>query len=95
MTAYINLSSLPWAAVAAFFVSRLDKFAHRWLTISDPVAQSKATGPAEIPPDLEAFAMQESEKWAQDSVLATVRERYDAFHDWNKVRAALGVGTLD
>lgn len=95
MSIYGLLASLLWAAVAVLFIARLNTFAHRWLSVSDPVAQSKASLPAQVPPDLESFALQESEKWAQDSVMETIRERFDKLGDWNKVRQALGVGTVD
>lgn len=88
----LMITGLAWAAVAAFFVSRLDAFARLWLT-----SKTQATSPvsaADVPEDLIALAMSESEKWAQDAALSTIRERYEQLKDWNRVRAAVGVGEL-
>lgn len=46
----------------------------------------------EIPDDLLALTMQEGEAWAQEDMLRTIRERYELYHDWNRVRAAMGIG---
>jgi hypothetical protein len=46
-----------------------------------------------IPDDLMALAMQYPEPWAQDDTLKVIRERYEALKDWNRVRAALGIGS--
>lgn len=88
MTSYGLLASLAWAAVAAFCILRGDAFAHRWLDlrVSDPVVKEE-----QIPDDLTAFAMLETEKWAQDAVLKVIRERYTELKNWNGVRAAVGV----
>jgi hypothetical protein len=50
---------------------------------------------AAIPDDLEAFVMQESEKWARDELREDIRARYVEYGDWNKVRAAIGIGALE
>lgn len=47
-----------------------------------------------IPNDLEAVILAESEKWAQEELRQDIRDRYVAFGDWNKVRAAVGVGAM-
>lgn len=86
------LASLVWAAVAAFFVLKLDAYAHRWLSVTHEAKQAPKT--VDIPEDLLAFAMQETEKWAQDATLKVIRERYESFQDWNKVRSAVGIGEL-
>jgi len=39
--------------------------------------------------------MQERESWAQEEVFRAIRERYEELRDWNKVRAAVGVGRID
>jgi hypothetical protein len=49
----------------------------------------------EIPNDLVAVAMQERESWAQEETLRAIRERFEDLRDWNKVRAAVGVGRID
>lgn len=95
MTVYGLVSSVIWALVAVLFMGRLSGIAHRWLSIADPTEREEATKPVLVPDDLMGLAMGESEKWAQDSVLETIRERYDKLKDWNKVRAAVGVGTTN
>lgn len=89
MTVLGFLACLTWAAVAAFFVSRIDRIAHRWLDLTNTARQPSST--VEIPDDLQGLAMAETEKWAQDQTLEAIRERYDRLKDWNRVRAALGV----
>jgi len=49
----------------------------------------------DIPDDLIAVALQENEVWAQEEVTRVIREKYDAYKDWNKVRAAMGLGRRD
>ena len=81
-----------WAATAVLFIYKINTFAHRWLTLT---LEAKTPKPIEeLPDDLVAWAMQETEKWAQDSALKVARERYDALKDWNRVRAAVGIGDV-
>jgi hypothetical protein len=49
----------------------------------------------DIPNDLLAIATAENEVWAQEEVVRVIRERYENLRDWNKVRAAMGVGRID
>lgn len=51
--------------------------------------------PAEIPEDLIAVALQENEVWAQEEMTRVIREKYEQYRDWNKVRAAMGLGRRD
>lgn len=51
--------------------------------------------PAEIPEDLQAVALQENEIWAQEEVIRVIREKYEQYRDWQKVRAAMGIGRRD
>jgi len=96
VTAFGLVASLAWTATAVLFVARLSAFAHRWLSMVEKRSASKQPEPpVEIPNDLTALALSETEKWAQDSVLEAIRERYAALHDWNKVRAAMGIGAID
>lgn len=92
MTAYGLIASLAWTASAVLFVARSDRFLNRWLDARQ--TQTTDRSPIAIPDDLIGFAMAETEKWAQDSVLKVIRERYDEFKDWNKVRAAIGVAQV-
>lgn len=50
---------------------------------------------AEIPDDLVAVAMQENEAWAQEELVRVIREKFEQYKDWNKVRAAMGLGRRD
>ena len=92
MTLYGLLASLAWTALAVLLVSRLDRFGHRWLTQADVSTQSTVV---EVPNDLLGLAMGETEKWAQDATLDVIRQRYETYKDWNKVRAAMGIGAID
>lgn len=93
MTAYGLIAALAWAALAAFFVRRIDVFANRWLDRVKPEHLDMAT--VEIPEDLMALAGNESEKWAHDQTVEAIRERYEQYgRDWNKVRAAFGIGAM-
>lgn len=92
MTLYGFLAAVTWALIGALFIYRLDTFANRWLTVTR-VSKIPAP-PTEIPDDLTALALGETEKWAQDSVLAVIRERFEQLKDWNKVRTAMGVAQV-
>lgn len=61
------------------------------------VSESRDEDPynAEIPDDLMAIAVTENEVWAQEEVVRVIRERYEDLRDWNKVRAAMGIGRID
>lgn len=82
-----------WAAVACYAVYTLAdvvrEFRPSHATPATPFA------PVEVPNDLVAVAMQEREAWAQEEVLRAIRERYEELKDWNKVRAAVGVGRIE
>lgn len=64
---------------------------------ADPMPSAPGMIPAavDIPDDLIAVALQENEVWAQEEVTRVIREKYDAYKDWNKVRAAMGLGRRD
>lgn len=87
------LAHLLWAGVAVYAIHRLSKLVERFVPpvpADVPVAVS-----VEVPDDLVAVAMQERESWAQEEVMRAIRERYEELKDWNKVRAAVGVGRID
>lgn len=64
--------------------------------------RNRAIGSIEIPDDLEAVAMQESEGWARDNERQLMRERFVELaalggtedEVWQKVRRAVGVGEM-
>lgn len=89
MTFYGFLAALIWTAPAVLLISKADRFAHRWL--DERTHRTDVSKEEPIPEDLSAFAMMETEKWAQDAVMKVIRERYTELKDWNGVRAAIGV----
>jgi len=46
----------------------------------------------DIPEDLLALSMQENESWAQEELVRVMREKYETYKDWNRVRSAMGLG---
>jgi hypothetical protein len=87
------LTHLLWAAVAVYAIHRVGDIVVRFAPVRSETALPHA--PVELPDDLVAVAMQERESWAQEEVLRAIRERYEELRDWNKVRAAVGVGRID
>lgn len=83
-----------WAAVATYGIWRLGNIAEAMLAAWRPAPPAKDEL-AEVPADLIAVAMLESEAWAQEETLKAMRERYETLGDWNRVRAAFGVGRID
>ena len=80
---------------------------HRLASAWEQVAEVKTRRPepvpsmpgviqvSDIPEDLVAVALQENEVWAQEEVTRVIRERYEQYRDWNKVRMAMGLGRRD
>lgn len=96
------------APVVALIVSGSLLFAvHRvasaWEQVSDvttrrsePMPSAPGTpAPVEIPEDLIAVALQENEVWAQEELTRVIREKYEQYRDWNRVRMAMGLGRRD
>lgn len=92
---------LVWAGVVVFALVRgervlRDWWVHRYPPV--PLTEQEV----EVPQDIVALAMRESEEWAQEQVLQTAKERYLKVQDasmpdaqkWNLVRRALGIGDL-
>lgn len=70
--------------VGLAFVERLGDF--------KPIRESLAPPPPpSIPDDLAGLAFNETEAWAKEEVLRAIREKYEEYHDWQKVRVAFGV----
>ena len=87
------LTHLLWAAVAVYAIRQMAEVAVRFAPVRSETALPPA--PVEIPEDLVAVANQERESWAQEEVLRVIRERYEDLKDWNRVRAAVGVGRIE
>jgi hypothetical protein len=77
-----------WAIVAAYAV-------WRFAAVVECFAPHADADEVEVPEDLVALAMTHTEGWAQEDTLKAMRERYDQLRDWNRVRAAFGVGRID
>jgi hypothetical protein len=70
--------------VGLAFVERLGDF--------KPIRESLLPPPPPaIPDDLAALAFSETEPWAKEETLRAIREKYEEYHDWSKVRIAFGV----
>lgn len=88
----MELSSLFWPAVAVYAIWRLAPVAERFAPGGvQPLPVKREDEP--MPPDLIAFAMQESEQWARDEARDLVRRKFVEYGDWNLVRRAVGVGS--
>lgn len=86
---------LLWAAVVVYALHRLSAVLERFAPVRPEEVAPAAESLVEIPEDLVAVAMQERESWAQEETLRAIRERFEDLRDWNKVRAAVGVGRID
>ena len=90
MTLYGLVGSLAWCALAFYALRRADIHIGKWINV-----YVRAVEPLEeIPPDLLALAMSETEEWAQSQTVKVIREKYAEYHDWQAVRTALGVATV-
>ncbi len=85
-------SSVVWALAACVCVFR---FSDAIETFS-PSGVDPEEDPleAEIPQDLLAFATSLKDEWAIEDTIKVMRERYADLRDWNRVRAAMGIGSL-
>lgn len=89
----MSLAHLLWAGVTLYAIHRLSQVAERFAPA--PIESTLPPAPVDVPEDLIGVANQERESWAQEEVLRAIRERYDELKDWNRVRAAFGVGRID
>lgn len=82
---------LLWALVAIYAV-------HSAMRVGMAFAPSQAKpGDAEelvIPEDLMAFALSQSEQWAQEEAVRAIQQNYELWKDWNRVRAAMSIGRM-
>ena len=86
------LTEVVWALVVLYGL-------WRWAQVVEgftPSARNPSAIPdeVEVPEDLVALALTHSESWAQEETLRAAREKYDEYKDWNRVRMAMGVGSL-
>lgn len=87
--------TLVWASVVLVILWRVDLIAHAVLSLHTVPASTHDAEAVVIPDDLEAFALEEVELWAQEQVRDVIRERYTDLKDWNLVRRAVGIGDRD
>lgn len=88
------LATAMWTVALAYAVHRLAVAWERTAALRVPGLPSPPAV-VEIPEDLLAVAMQETESWAQEEVVRAIREKYELFGDWNRVRSSFGVGRRD
>jgi len=99
------MSDAPLVALIASgaLLAAVHRVASAWEQVAEvqvaakPGSQAASIVPpaVDIPDDLVAVAMQENESWAQEELLRVIREKHEQYKDWNKVRAALGLGRRD
>jgi hypothetical protein len=89
------LVQLLWVAVAAYAVHRIATVVERFAP-NAPGAVPPFTQVEEvvIPDDLMAFAMSQSEQWAQEEAVRAIQQNYELWKDWNRVRAAMSIGRM-
>lgn len=87
------LIHLLWAGVVVYAIHRLSAVLAQFAPV--PQVSTLPSAPVEVPDDLVGVANQEREPWAQEEVLRAIRERFEDLKDWNKVRAAFGIGRMD
>ena len=85
------LGDITWPLA---LVVAVDRLASAWERFSPPLPpEIAAPEGVVVPEDLVALALTESEPWAQEEMLKAMREKYELYGDWNKVRSAFGVGS--
>lgn len=89
------IAHVVWAAVVTYAVWRIALAAERIAAVFAPNRNAGADEPDVIvPEDLIAFALSQSEQWAQEETLQAIRQSYDKWKDWNRVRASFGIGSM-
>jgi len=86
------VGEILWPVALCWAVSRMAEAVERFAPQADEARQDEDV---EIPEDLVALAMTHSEGWAQEDTIKAIRERYEQLRDWNRVRAAFGIGRID
>jgi hypothetical protein len=89
MTIYGFIASIVWAVVVAYGIWRLGQILDNRF---DPPEQDEIIA---IPLDLQAFIARFASDWAKADAAKSIRERYAVSRDWNVVRRAVGLGTID
>lgn len=84
------IAHLIWAAVAIYAVHSAVRVALAFVP-SSPSSGEEVV----LPEDLIAYAMSFTEQWAQEDCLKAIRQSHEKWKDWNRVRAAMGIGRLE
>lgn len=87
------LAHLMWGGVTVYGIWRMAQVLERFAP-PKKVAVEDAEEP-KLPEDLIAYALSFSESWAQEDCLKALRQNYEKWKDWNRVRAAMGIGRLE
>jgi hypothetical protein len=85
------LAHLLWAAVAVYAVHNAARVVLAFAPVS---AKGTEVEEIAIPDDLMAFAMSQSEQWAQEEAVRAIQQNYELWKDWNRVRAAMSIGRM-
>lgn len=89
------MAHLVWAAVVTFAIWRFAQVAERIAAVFAPNRNAGNPEPdVTVPEDLIAFALSQSEQWAQEETLQAIRQSYDKWKDWNRVRSSFGIGSM-
>lgn len=86
-----TVRSVIWAAVVVYAARLAAAAVVPWHPVATPAA---LPDPVDVPDDLVALAMAQSEPWAQEDMVKAMRERYEQYGDWDRVRSAFGIGHL-
>lgn len=87
------LNHLLWAGVVTYAIYRFAQVAERFAPVRADTAGAEPE--VVVPEDLIAYAMSFSETWAQEDAMRAIHQSYDQWKDWNRVRAAMGIGRID
>lgn len=82
---------LLWASVCAYAIWRVCQVVERFA----PAAREFDVSEVVLPEDLIAYSMSFSESWAQEDAIKAIRQSYEKWKDWNRVRASMGIGRVD
>lgn len=86
----ILLVHLLWSGVAAYAIWRISQVVELFAPSSTASGEEVV-----LPEDLIAYAMSFTEPWAQEDCLKAIRQSHEKWKDWNRVRAAMGIGRLE
>ena len=90
-----DAAHLLWAIVATYAVWRFAAVLERFAPVPPTPLAELLPENVEVPDDLLALAMTQSESWAQEDTIRAMKERYLDLKDWQKVRSAFGIGRVD